>query len=655
MNLRQQNQVLYTNLIKIFGDHMSPGQGSEFFPKFLKLTLMMVQWDKDELFHDWFRQIQYIDIDFLNKNIKIIIIKIMNTTFCQISPIQKNIQIYCNNFKSCINVGSLLNFALFLGLIEYHIKVNKVEDIKRIYEKVKDSSSAQIKSIIQNSENQKQKLESILTQIRQQSQIQQKFDIVMGSYFQHNAINNDKEKDKDLQNKIQYLEKDFKIKFQVWDSKKNQKILNIDPSTIYIIKNETNYYLLLYNMECSKCGNKQNLQNLKCSHKACFTCIQNQFEQKLQPQSINCFEKGCYIKIEKQQYVLMKTPRQQLKKGDNLEKSIKNDEKLQEQQNVLQQNIKNINTEQHLQKNTLNKETQLVQDNIQQSKIKIEQKNFEQEKQQNKQNEQKEQPLQYENLNINEKTKKNIDSNNNIKDNCPQIAKEEEEKTKQQIDNVKCSQCQKDCRNENFEASCGHNYCTKCFEILQSKKFQYTCLHPKCNKIKQYKQIEQEKLCHKCSQIKDDQTLFTNFCGHQICVQCLEILVKSKRNLTCPKCSNGLQSEEIELFFENLQFQIYEKEIKNKVSNQDKKDFSTKQMLQNQTNQKNCTLCFSPFTDYNLQQLFSHCQNPSHTIGVCCTIFPLECPQCQMSSLEIQKYQIIFEIRNNQEFYDMQY
>ncbi|CAD8113288.1 unnamed protein product [Paramecium primaurelia] len=569
----------------------------------------------------------------------------MSIPLFQISPLPKSISVQSNNFKNCINVGSSLDCALFIGIIEYHIKVNKVEEIKRIYEKAQAQSVGKIKTIISNSENQQQRLEYILKEFKQTTEFCKNLDQMMGNYFKNKGISNEKDKDKDLKNKVKILEQDFNIRFYLYDSKSNLKIQDIAATTIYIYRSDPNFYILINAqvnlIACSKCNGQSNLQKLKCNHMACFQCIQSQFEGKnISIVSFPCFVKNCQQKIEKSYYLQMKLPKsldqkQYIKQGDNSSKQSPNQvEKKQESYDncVKEKNqIYCMNTQQIL-TSSKSEETQFDK-NMNQEKGDIQiQVSSKLEKQQKSQFEQTEQPIQHENLN----TLENIQKNR-------QNQKQEEIKAQKQLHNKQCNHCFKECKEEIFEASCGHCYCPKCTQILTSKNKQYTCLHPKCNNIKKI-DYKLETKCDQCQDIRDRKLLFTNFCDHQICVQCLEGLVKNKRNYKCPICFKNLQSKDIELFFENLQFQIYEQETEKNSLKQDQFDFQ-QQILQEPNNPKQCTFCLSPFTEFNLQQQLSHCKNPLHMIGVCCSIFPLDCPQCQIPSLEISKYQITFEIR----------
>ncbi|CAD8197990.1 unnamed protein product [Paramecium octaurelia] len=580
----------------------------------------------------------------------------MSASLFQISPIQKNIQVQCSNFKNCINVGSSLDCALFIGLIEYHIKVNKVEDIKKIYEKAQPNSIGKIKTIISNSENQQQRLEYILRETKEQIK---NLELLMRDYFQNKGISNEKDKIKDLKNKVKLLEQDFNIRLVIYDTKTNSKLQEVGATTIYIYRSEPNYYILINAQEnsisCSKCNGQQNLQKLKCNHFACFSCIQNSFEGK-NATSVSCFTKGCLLKIEKTQYLQMKLPKtqdlkqQQVKQSDlSIKQSVNKVEKKQELYSASleeKNEIDNINNKQlqsssKLEQNKGEKNTNQENGKLQQS-IKTQQ---ELEKQQKNQIEQTEQPIRLENPNTVEYPLKNSQNSNlstGKRDNYPQNQKQEEVNTPKQIQSKQCSNCLKDCMDQIFEASCGHCYCPKCAQILKSKNQQYTCLHPKCQKKKQNKF---ESKCNQCDDVKEPTQLFTNFCGHSFCVQCLEGLVRNLRKCKCPICYYSLQENDIDLFFENIQLHIYEKEIQKNSQRQNDSDIEY--MLLQSNNSKYCTFCNSPFTEYNTQQQLSHCQNHLHTIGVCCSIFPLDCPQCQLSSLEISKYKITFEIRND--------
>jgi len=46
----------------------------------------------------------------------------------------------------------------------------------------------------------------------------------MGNYFKNKGISNEKDKDKDLKNKVKILEQDFNIRFYFYDAKSNLKI-----------------------------------------------------------------------------------------------------------------------------------------------------------------------------------------------------------------------------------------------------------------------------------------------------------------------------------------------------------------------------------------------------------------------------------------------
>ncbi|CAK66337.1 unnamed protein product (macronuclear) [Paramecium tetraurelia] len=579
----------------------------------------------------------------------------MSAPLFQISPIQKNILVLCNNFKNQINVGSSLDCALFIGLIEYHIKVNKVEDIKKIYEKAQLNSFGKIKTIISNSENQQQRLEYILKETKQSSK---NLEQLMKDYFQNKGIPNEKDKDKDLKNKIKLLEQDFNIKLVICDTKSNPKIQEIGATTIYIYKSDPNYYILINAQEnpilCSKCNGQQNLQKLKCNHQACFSCISNSFEAK-NVTSVTCFAKGCQQKIEKAQYLQMKSPKaqdlkqQQVKQSDpSIKQSVNKVEMKQELQSTCQEEKKQLDSSNNQQLQSSSKieqsqgEKNVNQESGQlQQSIKIQQGL---EKQQKSQIQQTEQPLKLESSNNVENPSKNSQSailSTGKRDNNPQNQKQDEFNAPKQIKGKQCSNCLKECMDQIFEASCGHCYCPKCAQILKSKNQQYTCLHPKCSKKNQY---QFESKCNKCGKVKDPTILFTNFCGHQICVQCLEGLVRNLKKCKCPVCFQSLQENDIELFFENLQLQIIEKEMQKSSIIEYESGFE--QLLLQSNNSKYCTFCNSPFTEYNLQQQLSHCQNHLHAIGVCCSIFPLECPQCQLPSLEISKYKITFEIGN---------
>ncbi|CAD8097327.1 unnamed protein product [Paramecium primaurelia] len=188
-----------------------------------------------------------------------------------------------------------------------------------------------------------------------------------------------------------------------------------------------------------------------------------------------------------------------------------------------------------------------------------------------------------------------------------------------------------------YKIKCSHFICKSCFMQIENKNIdQFKCQVSKCNEIIKFKELNQyfnmnqsqnsQQKCGNCYSICQKSESFCNTnCHHIICLKCVNNIYKSQRTPKCLKCNIVIDEEKLDEFY--LQIQIKSTEDISQIKSFDP-EF-----------QEDCTFCHSPFTDYNTQQ---NLNCPNHAIGACCIIFPLDCPQCQMNSLIVEKQKLQF-------------
>ncbi|CAK63836.1 unnamed protein product (macronuclear) [Paramecium tetraurelia] len=567
----------------------------------------------------------------------------MNQRQYEITRIPSNLKAL-SNFTNWICVGQLIEEAMLVGLIEYHIKVNQVQIIQSqiLGSNQQNQAMQKINTLLNNSKNKPNRFKSFIEEVKIQDPYGQWFKDVIKSYFRYNFKTCPSDQ-------FKFLSDTFKVQFIVIEqpNSNSQQLYGIETyggiNKIILYKYQEKYYLILTQIEkkCHLCKNKINLIDLKCQHQMCYNCIQKQFEQSKSVQYIKCNLLGCTEYIYKSFYL-------------NLQKEY--------QQNLCIQchQIVPINHQ------TCQSCKEQNEKQLQETYIEQKQSNAEQVEQQQNQTQQ--------NQIDQEQDKKQDITQSSIQNKNNNVQMEIEYDTQNAIQ--KCAHCKKGFeQNQVIQTPCQHYYCKECALKQCEFRNQFICLQ--CG---YYIQVDYVKLALVMLQMQrkliNESLLFQNQCFHYICASCLEDLASKQTYLRCPnlKCGKGIIINDADLYLDRiLTLKIQQTEQESQVNQieskkeqnqqigqqqhqqsniqaqmvQNDKNESSQKKIQNQNNlersliqldePQNCTFCGSSFTEFNTRQFLSQCQDSRHFIGVCCLIFPLDCPQCQFKSLKIEK------------------
>ncbi|CAK63824.1 unnamed protein product (macronuclear) [Paramecium tetraurelia] len=228
----------------------------------------------------------------------------MNQRQYEITRIPSNLKAF-SNFTNWICVGQLIEEAMLVGLIEYHIKVNQVQIIQSqlLWSNQQNQAMQKINTLLNNSKNKPNRFKSFIEEVKIQDPKGQCFKDVIKSYFRYNFKTCPSDQ-------FKFLSDTFKVQFIVIEqpNSNSQQLYGIETyggiNKIILYKYQEKYYLILTQIEkkCHLCKNKINLIDLKCQHQMCYNCIQKQFEQSKSVQYITCNLLGCTEYIYKSFY-----------------------------------------------------------------------------------------------------------------------------------------------------------------------------------------------------------------------------------------------------------------------------------------------------------------------------------------------------------------
>ncbi|CAD8120341.1 unnamed protein product [Paramecium sonneborni] len=624
----------------------------------------------------------------------------MNQKYFEISPIPKHIKAL-SNFQKWINVGQGLDSALLVGLIEYHFKINNVEILKsKLFDfNPNNEAVVKIKNLLNIYQNKPSGFLQFLGQVKIQDSYGKYFQDVIIPYFRYNYKNNPEEK-------INFLSQTFQVQYQIiieHSQKSSEKQFNYGNNPIILYKKEENYYLIQYQLIkqapieqiCAQCKNQINPILLPCHHFLCFLCIKKEFQVSKLIQSFTCPYNQCQFLLNKtfyqnlqQQYENSICKQCDQTNSNNPNQPCKNCIESIKIQNQASQSIQKIEN------SKIQNNSEIIKNNIQQNQI-LQQ----QQQPQSSDSNLKQIIIQEENSQISEKKMENQQQKNNqsTQQTFNSNLQNEQEKQKIQIVEIlqKCSKCkQQQMQNNIIQISCSHYYCISCAQQLCQYRNQFMC--QECGNYVQTNVVllaiqnnyqKQDQKCCICKQIFNMSFLFQNQCQDFICAPCLEVLAQKKQTyLRCPLCGKGIRERDADLFFDKIlnlkleqtkqqdeqfeqwqqkqyeiqrdqnnkynqqiQIQTYKSENE-QISKKDSKMIAIEQKNQHSNliqleEPQNCSFCFSLFTDYNTRQFLTYCQDSRHFIGVCCIIFPSDCPQCQLQSLNIEKGNLRFELQ----------
>ncbi|CAD8199574.1 unnamed protein product [Paramecium octaurelia] len=543
------------------------------------------------------------------------------------------------NFKKWTRVGSNLKGAIMIGIIEHCINNNEIGILKDMIQLTScqgNDKALKFKNTLYNALKNLQGdsiiiyiLEYLMQKDQYNNSTQQFLDEFFKGKYSYSLS------DEEL---IQEFQKVFKIKLiiskypptkqsnqQPIDSKDRNSIIifNLD-NKYYVIKKEQNN--LVEKCRCCQNKNSKELLKFECNHLICLTCLKKQFSQN--QIKINCNQQHCPSQITYQQFqqkmknygdtsiipisqeccILCKTK-------SNLEFLIRpqecshmfcmqclQDKFKTNQQNDLRCLIVGCNGKFNQKEIPSSISSKITQSQIVQKQTEIIMKPDNQQKQ-----------ISQSMISSNGKS---IDKNLN-----PQ-----------------CNYCLKQFTEDFiYKTRCNHLICKSCFLKIQNiNAEQFKCNISKCNEIIKSKELSQyfklsqsqnsQQICGNCEKICEKTESFckTN-CHHLICVKCVTAIYKSQRTPKCLKCNIVINEDLLDEYFLQIQVQFT-------------KDVSEIKSIDPEF-QEDCTFCHSPFTEYNTYQNLD-CKN--HAIGSCCIIFPLNCPQCQMNSLIVEKQKLHF-------------
>ncbi|CAD8207292.1 unnamed protein product [Paramecium octaurelia] len=229
----------------------------------------------------------------------------MNLRQYEISLIPINLKAL-SSFTNWICVGQLIEEAMLVGLIEYHIKVNQVQIIQsQLFGSNQQNQAMQkINTLLNNSKNKPNRFKSFIEEVKIQDPYGIWFKDAIKSYFRYNYKSCPSDQ-------FKFLCDTFKVQFVVFEqpNSNSQLLYGIETNgginKIILYKYHEQYYLILtlFEKKCHLCKTKINLIDIKCQHQICFNCIQKQFEQSKSVQYITCNFQGCREFIFKSFYL----------------------------------------------------------------------------------------------------------------------------------------------------------------------------------------------------------------------------------------------------------------------------------------------------------------------------------------------------------------
>ncbi|CAD8205141.1 unnamed protein product [Paramecium pentaurelia] len=589
----------------------------------------------------------------------------------EITPIPSEIKPFSNSQK-WLNVGQLLEGAMLVGLIEYHIKVNQVQIVQSIVLESNQNNSAMqnINNLLNNSKNKPNRFQFFIEQVKIQDPYGKCFKDAIKSYLKYNFKTSPSDQ-------YQFLCDTFKVNFVIYEQPNQQKLYgaqqNGGSNKIIFYKKDDNYYLILTKIEkiCAQCKTKLYLITLECQHFICYNCIKKSFEQSKQLQSFPCNYTDCKQQISREFYCSLKKEYEK-NNCSRCDQVISSDNQLClkcEENNQKQEKCSSKIENSLVQKYSKTEQNEQQQDQIQQNQL----------------------------VQLNEQDKLQVITKSINQNNTKNVQMEIENKSLDVYQ--QCIKCEKYLiQNQLIITPCQHYYCKEC--AINLCKFRNRFMCQKCGdyietdhlKLSIYENNNNEdQKCFKCKQIFDETLLFENQCHHYICASCLESLASIQQYLRCPQCGRGINTQEANRFFDKIlnlkieqteqEQQIIKRELNNELNQQinmkpyqnsnikiekyhdeqgDKKENSQIKIKSVSTLEcsiiqldepQNCSFCHSPFTEYNTIQYLAYCQDSRHFIGVCCIIFPLDCPQCQIKSLKIEKDSFKFQLPQNNKNY----
>ncbi|CAD8117409.1 unnamed protein product [Paramecium sonneborni] len=549
------------------------------------------------------------------------------------------------NFKKWRRVGSKLQAAIMIGIIEYFIYNNEIDKLKEIVSSTSCQGSdkaKKFKSILElgfkNCQG-TQIIDYLYQQLKEKDQYNSSpsefFEVFLKQKFKYTLSECES---------IEKIEKIFKIKLIIekWPAAINQNCQPIDSkdkNTIIIFNLDQKFYVIqkdlnLQNQFCQYCKiEKQGILKMQCKHVICLTCLKNFFFKN--QNDVNCNQINCpsVIKYSEFQLILQKlghvplnqnnqadqisplescdicqtklsvefllSPREcthqfciqclQIKFKNNVQNNF--DCPMDDCKSKLKQiYLPSNSTSQLLKSQTIQKQTDIIR---------------------NSDSQQKQQLLSNAIISNNQKS---MDINS------------------------KCNYCLNQPKDHIlYKLKCNHMMCWLCFLKIQNRhKGQFMCYVSNCQVIIeltdliQYFSITQnqtiQSICGNCdSQCNKKESFCNTNCNHCICFQCVINIYKLQRTPKCIRCNIIINEDFLDEYY--FKQQVHSTKDTSELKRYDP-EF-----------QKDCTFCHSPFTEYNRQQNLD-CKY--HAIGTCCAIFPLDCPQCQMQSLIMEKQKLHF-------------
>ncbi|CAD8115924.1 unnamed protein product [Paramecium sonneborni] len=561
-------------------------------------------------------------------------------------PIPQNITVL-QSFKKWRRTGENLNGAIMIGVLEHFLINGQLEKIQQMLNNVKSVSDDQVK-----------KMRICIEKSLQFPKGEQKLDFIMDFLKQSDPHNIFAEKfileyvkrvkgniksDDELLKTLKSL---FSVSISIiGDDNQNNLNVILDPKEreiIYIYNYNSKYYVIqkeagpqLY--KCVYCAKQfsEDYYKMNCSQIICYQCLKKFFDKgnKL----VQCREKNCSSTITQFEYEKIMNKKKENEKTEQLNQIIQ--QKAEERQQFYPLFC-------HKCKNRMSQEallsTQGCSHNfckdcliicfsvipsgnyyciIQGCKGKFIQKDFDQFTK-----------------GVNSKQNSQIKQNrlNNL---TLQITPQENQEL-----NNQCEGCfNYFSLSSIYTAECSHKFCQICCdkEIKQNVSC-FQCYKVNCGyklKIEDIQKFYYKKIksltfgdCANCKQECKIFESFQNRCQHLICYSCVKQIYTERFQPICKLCQTLINPNDLDDYY----LPQASKEIQ-QIQQMEPIEYSFEQL--------SCTFCNSPFTNYNLQQDIP-CQ--IHQLGSCCIIFPSDCPQCQISSLIIEKQRLRFVLFQNE-------
>ncbi|CAD8082174.1 unnamed protein product [Paramecium primaurelia] len=567
--------------------------------------------------------------------------------YFQVVTIPDHIKIL-QGFKKWRRTGENLNGAIMIGLLEYLQITNQFDKIQQMISYLQSASDEQVikmRNIITNSLNYKkgqQQLDYLIDQLKSLDP----FNIFPSKFFQEyikrvkGHISNEEV--------LPVLKNIFSVKIIIINDDYDRKALTtLDPKDrdqIIIYNYDKQYYIIqkepgpqLY--KCIYCTKQfsDDYYKMKCNQIVCYQCLKKFFEKK-KVNFVQCNEKNCAQQITLKDYQNILNKQEEMEKTGQLNSIIL--QKAEESQ-------KHYNTFCHQCKNRMSLDILLSPQGCSHNFCKsCLQRCFSLIPSGNN-------ICIIKNCNgkfIQKDLDQFIKDSNYKQQQSSSIQKNEQQNLisfttplgNQEI-TYQCEGCFNYYQQSSiYTAECQHKFCKICCDKEISKNIScFQCYKVNCGyKLKVediqkyfYKKIKSMTFrdCANCKQECKIFESFQNKCSHLICYSCVKQIYTEGLNPVCKLCKSSINLNDLDDYYLPQ-------------ATQEIQQIESQEFIETNLQASSCTFCNSPFTDYNLQQDIP-CQ--IHILGSCCVIFPLDCPQCQISSLIVEKQQLKFYLLQN--------